>query len=263
MSMQDKEFDELFRSKLGSFESEPSRERWDSIASEVNLSKPGRSALPFIGIAASILIVITAGVFFLKPSKVTNVKADQVIVARNRQQPKVTMAPQYIPPAAVVKVQEPVIALAPQNIIKRRNIENSGVVKQEVALAVVNPGEAAIEEHPLAGVQKQPDVLAVTLPPVQSLVSNAEKAPAKLNAQPDVAVGSVQVPPVKAIALTRLKKRGISTFGDLINVVVASVDKRKDKLIEFSNKDDDESLVTGLNLGIVKVKKEEVIATNK
>jgi hypothetical protein len=41
------------------------------------------------------------------------------------------------------------------------------------------------------------------------------------------------------------------------------VDKRKDKLIEFSSKDDDESLITGINLGIIKVKKEEVIATNK
>jgi hypothetical protein len=41
-----------------------------------------------------------------------------------------------------------------------------------------------------------------------------------------------------------------------LNVVIAAVDKRKDKVIEFSNTDGDESSITGINLGIIKIKKE-------
>jgi len=47
----------------------------------------------------------------------------------------------------------------------------------------------------------------------------------------------------------------IRSFGDLINVAVAKIDKRKDKIIEFTDDDDDESTLTGINLGIIKIKK--------
>ena len=51
-------------------------------------------------------------------------------------------------------------------------------------------------------------------------------------------------------------KYKMHSLGDLINAVVAKVDKRKDKFIEFTDKDE-ESLITGVNLGIFKIKKEE------
>ncbi len=55
---------------------------------------------------------------------------------------------------------------------------------------------------------------------------------------------------------TPVKKHRVRTFGDMLNVVIAAVDKRKDKVIEFSNTDGDESSITGINLGIIKIKKE-------
>jgi hypothetical protein len=61
----------------------------------------------------------------------------------------------------------------------------------------------------------------------------------------------------KAIAAAPVKKRRIRSLGDLINVVVSKVDKRKDKIIEFSNTDDDEATITGVNLGIIKIKKQD------
>jgi hypothetical protein len=47
-------------------------------------------------------------------------------------------------------------------------------------------------------------------------------------------------------------------LGGLINALIAKVDRRQDKLIEFSDSDDDdaESNVTGLNLGLIKIKKQ-------
>jgi hypothetical protein len=53
------------------------------------------------------------------------------------------------------------------------------------------------------------------------------------------------------------RKHGIRNFGDIVNLVVAKVDKRKDKVIEFSDDDEDGSSITGINLGVIKVKKGE------
>jgi hypothetical protein len=53
-----------------------------------------------------------------------------------------------------------------------------------------------------------------------------------------------------------VKKRA-SGLGGLINTIVAAVDKREDKLIEFTDANNDEgSRVTALNLGIFKIKKQ-------
>ena len=261
--MQDREFDELFRAKLRGFESAPSDGLWANIAAEVIVSKPDRPAWPFIGIAASILILISAGVFFLKPSKVKINKPEQIVAAHSAPQTKTSVAPQAIRPTVVAQVQQPVIAVAPQTIIKRPHVQKLVTVKQDAALAVVNRRKTATKQQPLAEVKNQPDVLMVLAPAAQSITKPDKQAPPDVSPVPNVAVAYAQLQPVKVVASVRAKKHGISTFGDLINVVVASVDKRKDKLIEFSDKDEDESLITGLNLGIVKVKKEEVIATNK
>jgi hypothetical protein len=55
-----------------------------------------------------------------------------------------------------------------------------------------------------------------------------------------------------------VKKHGIHSLGGLVNVLIAKVDKREDKLIEFTDDDDDNtaSSVTAVNLGVIKIKKQ-------
>ncbi|RYE28502.1 MAG: hypothetical protein EOP42_16695 [Sphingobacteriaceae bacterium] len=56
----------------------------------------------------------------------------------------------------------------------------------------------------------------------------------------------------------KVKHKHIRSFGDVVNLVMAKVDKREDKLIQFTDTDDgDESTVTGINLGIINIKKEK------
>ncbi len=70
--MQDKEFDDLFRSKLGDFETEPSAQVWQNIDAELDRKRRKKSIFPMLGIAASIIVLITAGILFI-PKK-ENVK---------------------------------------------------------------------------------------------------------------------------------------------------------------------------------------------
>jgi hypothetical protein len=51
------------------------------------------------------------------------------------------------------------------------------------------------------------------------------------------------------------KKRGIHSLGGLLGAIVAKIDKREDKLIEFTEGEGNTSTITGLNLGLIKIKK--------
>jgi hypothetical protein len=261
MNMQDKEFDELFRSKLEDLDVEPSKGLWDNIAAEVVIDRKNRSALPFISIAASVLVLVTAGVFFIPKLKQDDVKPAVAVVVKHADTSKVNMLPAQIKNADTEPQPARIAAVASkthyikQNIQKQNNslpavkVEEIDNTPQQIAQ--VTPTTAHQNDVMLAAVK--PDIAA---PAIASLQINDE---VKVN---PVATLAEQVPN-KTIAAAPPKKRRIRSFGDLINVVVSKVDKRKDKLIEFSSKDDDESLITGINLGIIKVKKEEVIATNK
>ncbi len=262
--MQDKEFDELFRSKLEDLEVAPSKGVWDNIAAEVVIGRKNRSALPFISIAASVLVLVTAGVFFIPKLKQDDVKPTVTVVVKHADTAGADVAPAQIENAVTETRSAQIAAVTVTHKVHR---VKPAIKKQNNGLPAVNVGQLdtnlkQIAQIPPATARQNEAVLAAvkpdnTAPAIAALQINDE-----VKLKPITASAAHDLP-VKTIAAAQPKKRRIRSFGDLINVVVSKVDKRKDKLIEFSSKDDDESLVTGINLGIIRVKKEEVIATNK
>src|SRR3569832_2565389 len=82
MNMQDKEFDDLFHSKLGNFEVQPSAEVWQNIDAELN-GKKKNSIFPMLSIAASVLILLVAGILFIpKKGVVKHNKPDTNVIAK-------------------------------------------------------------------------------------------------------------------------------------------------------------------------------------
>ncbi len=73
MEMQDKEFDELFRSKLNNIEAEPTAQVWDGIAGSLRGRRRYRTLIPYLSIAASIIVLAAAGILFI-PKKGAVVK---------------------------------------------------------------------------------------------------------------------------------------------------------------------------------------------
>lgn len=293
MSMQDKEMDELFRGKLDNLEIKPSDKVWKGIVVELDGAKRKRSLLPVIRIAAGITVFIAIGLFFMlkgnKPgnnqmanhtvTKQQGVKlsakgvdeedesganiitskptAQQIAVETKKQQQENNnqTTNQIITKGNRSNNQAGSSKLTIANNSKHRTIkivQPSAIevkeVKQERSLPVEQQTLAALPEKEIKPIQAVvPDEPLNTAKPV---ISGADdfKTGNKL--------ATVVLPAVKP-AKAPVKKHGIRTFGDLINVVVAKVDKRQDKVIHFSDTDDDESNITGINLGFVKVKKEE------
>ncbi len=117
MEMQDKEFDNVFSSKLDNFEVEPSKAVWQGINDGLG-NNNRKKVLPFLGIAASIIVLIAAGiVFFTQRTTVVKSHAVKDRVAINHAT-KVTPETTTIQPQHS-SVQAPVIAAS--DIVKPKH----------------------------------------------------------------------------------------------------------------------------------------------
>ncbi len=257
--MQDNEFDNLFRSKLNGLEVEPDAHVWNNIAAELGERKKS-SVIPMLRIAASVIVVLAAGTWFAvtKFSNSTNTKASNTIASTQVVKPvkepvvkedvKETKASEVIQ-EQIIPVSKMVRNRMPKSIVKMHK-----VVTIEKATNTTAVTEPLITQPEQLAVVKEPVKMQPVLPDVQLTIKSDEVE----TIQPKVVNTLASVPEsVNPQTKKPAKKHGIHSFGDLINVVVAKVDKREDKVIEFSNTDDDEATITGVNLGIIKVKKEK------
>lgn len=248
--MQDKEFDRLFRDNLEDIEITPSRNLWPGIEEATGETGRKRSLIPFLSIAASIIVLIAAEVLFI-PKRTAIVKQQSVKLAANvtkseKQEPVVSREASL--PAAVVPSKS-AVALSAAAVV---HIAHHKMVNEPKVEEQTTP-TAAVQQPVIA----QAPVIKVTSP--QQAIDNTQIASAQPAQQP-VAIKPEEIAAIpvteESAAAVPAKKHRIHSFGDMLNVVIAAVDKRKDKFIEFSNTDGDEATITGINLGIIRVKKE-------
>jgi hypothetical protein len=254
MDMQDKEIDHLFRSEFDDFEVEPSSAVWGGVRSRLDEKK--RSLKAYLAIAASLIVLLSAGLYFVSQTPNNAKKPVQVAVVKSEEPAKATVTPQATSPKNAQPKVEKIIAL---NRIATSLKQKTIRIKQQKNTLPVAPVLVVAEpEQQLAQATHQSTQnIKFTVPdkdtPILEKIDAPEDMPFKTNI---LAAQSVTLP--KTMAVAQVKKHRIRNLGDLINVVVSKVDKRKDKLIEFSSdKDEDESVVSGLNLGFIKIKKED------
>ena len=251
MNMQDKEFDDLFRSKFEDFEVQPSAEVWQNIDAELS-GKKKKSIFSMLSIAASVLIALTAGVLFIpKQGTVKPNKEDTSAVVK--------AIPSTIKPESSAKL----VNSSEKHLVKQTTKANQAKIRTVTAgqQEQLKPSErkgTKPEDQPL---------VASTGRPMQN--ESIKQEPIELTEAISVAVkktednSAISLPVQPALASSQpaktkptTKKHGIRNFGDIVNLVVAKVDKRKDKLIQFSDTDDDESVISAVHLGALKIKKD-------
>ena len=262
MDMQDKEFDELFRSKLDNLEMPPSANLWEGVNYQLNTGRRKKLLVPFLSIAASILVLISVGILVI-PQK--NNKAGKPIAGTdhnsmvNAGRPQTNIAPETekvvttaAPSSNGHQTSSANIAKTPANFGAKTVLD---AVAGSKAGYIVKQKTVANAPHDNSVATPAPDLIVAVVPDTAthlSIKSNMGEPP--IITKPILAanqlplVNKSDVAPVKA-------KHKIRSLGDLINIAVASVDKRKDKIIEFSDTDDDESTITAVNLGLVRIKK--------
>ena len=264
--MQDDEIDDLFRSKLDGFEMKPSANVWHGVTAELQPLKNKGVLVSFLSIAASILVLITAGILFIPQKGGVIIKHSDSTRATKTHSADSLVAKANNNPAknALIVTTIGNNALIPINKVGSNNKAGTTKVIQGENIVVTEKKETAVrpvEQSEIASVTLKTNSKDVVLPgnetkrvpkqPIEETTMGFATKPLlvadQMPAQNEPEVGPELKP-----------KHKIHTLGDLINVVVAKVDKRKDKVIEFTTRDDeDEATVTGVNLGIIKFKKEK------
>ncbi|HEX3385959.1 MAG TPA: hypothetical protein VHS53_12255 [Mucilaginibacter sp.] len=257
MDMQDNEFDGLFRNKLNGFESEPSEKVWPRINTE--LGKKKIAILPWLSVAASITVLVSAWILFIPKAQKAGHNSEHIV--------------KVMPKISVTKPAEQVVLNTPvkhEEAISQAQKINTKEYKRPITAvpAPVTPDETLVKNERAKPVE-QPELIASVVPPKtepvkQGVVPGSEtQLIAKQNVNTDSAMNAKPALIAKAPTALKpetqaVKKHGIRNFGELVNLVVARVDKRKDKAVEFTDDDDgDGSTLTAVNIGPVKIGKED------
>jgi cytoskeletal protein RodZ len=258
MNMQDKELDNLFHSKLDSFEAEPSANVWQNIDAGLSSNKRKRLLVPLLSAAASIIVLIAVGALLI-----TRHMRD---VARHPVSQNITKVNTPVK-APVVTSSSQATQIAQVDLVKKtaKQLVILKPVKKHPVIAQTQPNNAT-ESQKTEAVQPAPQVVAAVVPDKHDAnIVQPQKVDTNLLvvnnniSKPDVKFVEPSAPVTQTIAKATpkpTKKHHIHSLGDMLNTVIAAVDKRKDKFIEFTDTDDDQSIVTGVNLGIVAVKKQ-------
>lgn len=249
--IQDKDFDNLFKNAFEDAEIEPSRDLWSSIEGEIEPKK--KRIIPIYWFAAAaVLIIATIGFLIYKqqdvePKQFVNHVEPQVeksikVTPGDKESSETLQAPvnkrieETLPannkPVTTMvsnKIEEDVKPVEKQKIVTAPE-----VVKQETQMAKV-------DEQPKKEVLKQKIEDAILKPTEETVIAS------NLNlVKTDEPINNNE----------QLESKGIRNVGDVVNLIVNKVDKRKDKFIQFRTDDDDSSL-SSINIGPFRIGKKK------
>ena len=244
-TIQDKDFDQLFKDRFEDAEITPSRDLWSSIESEIEPKK--KRIIPIYWLsAAAILIIATVGIMIYQQQDVV---------------PK-----QYA--NNVATNMNPVI-VEPQ--VKDSSVSNTELTK-DVAKALpahVKPSttlvQTAVKENakPIEkqkvisepDIQKQETMIAKVEEPKKDIKTKIEEAVFKTQEETVLATNVNEVIADEVIDSSYpAERKGIRNVGDVVNLIVNTMDKRKDKVIQFRT-DDDDSSISVVNIGPFRIGK--------
>ncbi len=251
--MLDKDFDAHFKSSFEGYEIAPATDSWTKISEKIN-PKPKRKGFPvFWMAAASVIIVLGIGIgLYTKPTEVIKLHpdGDSEMMANLAQEQK----------APIKVVEAPETIAKPSKKPALRTVANKPLTKESVAVEKVLVDETTLINEPvemeLASVKNAKSVrpkLVTEHLLEQEEISNLKKVDAVTLTKTN---DSVTENTVFASAFST-KKLKISSVGDLVNFVVAKVDKRDDKLIKISKTDESDNEIIGINLGLIKFNKRD------
>jgi hypothetical protein len=236
----DKDFDKLFQQRFETFEVDPSSAVWRGITSELDKEKGKKKTFSFyqiIGIAATVLVVLSVGLWLFSPEKKIRLHGKEDVVLQDE--------------TADTSFSQPVA----KQIVKEKTHRSIAVTTAQQVLTVstkpIQEEKAPIQEAPRTVIAEP---AAKEAEPVkQNKVAPKEEKVYTSTEHPVMAFVGDQNP-VSETKRDAEQQHRVKTVGDLVNFVIGKVDPRADKIIQFKNDDEGGSEVTGINLGLVKFK---------
>ena len=248
----DKELDKLFKQRFEDAEFQPSEDVWGKISTKMDRKSKVKKTLPvFWMAAASVVVVLGASLWFYRPVEVIRLQGmDQQIILNTPESPISdlgTGASKLDPHQPEIKGFDFSKLVAAE--------ENSFNTPKEVTLPKRSSIEITKQDVLASNTMIRRNMSEVALRPKEVKVPRYTGDQSQLDVtQPDM-IASVEVVQDDFIPEhQQTSSRKIRSVGSLVNFVISKVDRREDKIIEF--KDGDEgSEISGINLGLIKIKK--------
>lgn len=234
-TMSDKELDEVFRVNFESYSVEPSPEVWNQIAGQIP-SRRRNNVVWYRLAAACFLGAFLYSLPFFRQKEVIKLQGS---VVRNEMEQMDTSGSNLMSETTPLNKEE-----APKVQIAR-------IPQVRQAVSKVNLEEPVTQEEKIQSPPSKTIQSAENLIPVKS-IAGLDGLSEVENEVPVLAMANF-TESSELLASEEGGRKKIKTVADLVNFVVARVDKRENKIIEFT-KEDEGDVVSGLNLGVVQFK---------
>jgi hypothetical protein len=257
----DKELDKLFQHRFEDLQVEPSNEVWEKISNSLDKKKPTKKTFPIFWMAAaSIIVVLSAGLWFTRSDeKLIDQDRPVIVQEENRVIEQDAVSESFnntsedeSVPVLISKSLENKVA---NDLPKAETILVNEVVK---VVPEIKASEEPSEEVIASNVIKRPIVIQPKQPVKVPTRYSGDQSSLDLS-QPDlsradlIASNNNQDRNSADEFNSNTKNRKVRGVGGLVNFVISQVDKREDKLIEFTESDEGTE-VSGINLGLLKIK---------
>jgi len=246
----DKELDKLFQQRFEEAQFPPSEDLWSKIAEKMDQKKTVKTFPAFWMAAASVIVVISAGLWFYRPVEVIRLQGNQNQLAKNSVSDIGVVAE-----SQVLESIEDVNGFYPKvdrvaYRITLRSKEIEPVIGDVSRTKLEQSNErVALNDTPQRNIQEiSQSQKEVKVPPGYAGDQS------KLDVTQQDMIARTEITEDNIVAeQERGSPKKIRSIGSLVNFVISKVDHREDKIIEF--KDGEEgSKVSGINLGVVKLK---------
>lgn len=274
-AMSDKEFDKAFKSSFEDFEVDPTAKSWENIAAKLD-EKPKGKKFPifWLSVAASVIMVLSIGIIiYQKPT-------ENIIELRGKTQPTdVVIDGEQSNPiysnnenttavdsdADVTPKNSEVVSVNPSVIKNATKTANAKVAKnQEINTSEKNnlPDATISTKVNVLSTNNIETVIAETKPVrkptvTERMIAEEEAKKVSSNNNQTALATNTNGENLNNDGATGDRKLKIKSVGDLVNFVVAKVDKRDEKIIKISKTDESDNEITGINLGLFKFRKAE------
>lgn len=245
--IRDKDFDQLFKDAFTDAEVTPSRDLWSNIESEITPKK--KRIIPIYWLsAAAVLLIVTLGVLVYQQQDSTN--GDKKLANNTIEKTKPVVQEPVVKDSSAAIVA-PVENIAPVLAVQPKAV--SAIAKTKVKDKV----KPAVEQQRIVTapeMQKQEITVAKVVEPKKDIKAEIEEAILQPKEEVVTAVVATPVKTDEPVNENEQNNKGIRNVGDVVNLIVNKMDKRKDKLIQFRTDDDDSSLAS-INIGPFKIGK--------
>lgn len=239
--MLDKDIDKLFQERFEALEMAPADLVWDEISEKLDESRSKKRLNPAIWkAAASCLIFLSAALWFYRPQ--------EVIKLHGKNKESSSTIESSTPTVSSINPNLKANQVAKNQVKKFQSKKQSSIERNHTKHAETFISSQKIES---AG-QRSGDIRSSSIDVIEPVQIETIYASTPENIRGVVMTNKLDFAESQLIE-SESPKIKIRSIGSLVNFVIAKVDHREDKIIEF--KDNDEgSEVSGINLGVLRFK---------